>query len=67
MKMPRKYRILEDPYFPADKVLTGLKGSTFLDHGVVYAPYMPELNNPQDDFSPVKGNENEQTNKNRNI
>jgi hypothetical protein len=36
-----KWVVYEDPFFDADKILIGLKGSSFLDAGYVWAPYVP--------------------------
>lgn len=54
-----RYVLYKDPYFPTNKILVGLKGSTFLESGYVYAPYVPLILTPviyaQEDFSPRKG------------
>lgn len=54
-----RYVVYKDPYFPANKILIGLKGSTFLESGYVYAPYVPLILTPviyaQEDFTPRKG------------
>jgi hypothetical protein len=54
-----RFVVHKDPYFPSNKILVGLKGSTFLESGYVYAPYIPLLLTPviyaQDDFTPRKG------------
>lgn len=54
-----RYTVMKDPYFPVNKVLIGLKGSTFLESGYVYAPYVPLILTPviyaQEDFTPRKG------------
>lgn len=54
-----RYTVYKDPYFPANKILVGLKGSTFLESGYIYAPYVPLILTPviyaQEDFSPRKG------------
>jgi len=36
-----KWVVYEDPFFEADKMLIGLKGSSFLDAGYCWAPYIP--------------------------
>lgn len=36
-----KWVVYEDPFFEANKMLIGLKGSSFLDAGYVWAPYIP--------------------------
>ena len=54
-----RYTVYKDPYFPANKVLIGLKGNTFLESGYIYAPYVPLILSPviygQEDFTPRKG------------
>lgn len=35
------YNIYTDPNHPAEQTLTGLKGSSFIETGYVYAPYVP--------------------------
>lgn len=54
-----RYTVYKDPYFPANKILVGLKGNTFLESGYIYAPYVPLILTPviyaQDDFTPRKG------------
>lgn len=39
--LQNKWLVVVDPYFPAGKMLVGLKGTLFTDSGVVYAPYVP--------------------------
>lgn len=36
-----RWRVFVDPFFPTGKALLGLKGTTFLDAGYTYAPYVP--------------------------
>lgn len=54
-----RYTVFVDPYFPVNKILVGRKGSSFLETGYVYAPYIPLILTPtiygQDDFTPRKG------------
>jgi hypothetical protein len=54
-----RYTVYKDPYFPANKILVGLKGKTFLESGYIYAPYVPLILTPviyaQEDFTPRKG------------
>lgn len=54
-----RYTVYKDPYFPANRVLLGLKGNTFLESGYIYAPYVPLILTPviyaQEDFTPRKG------------
>jgi Major capsid protein Gp23 len=54
-----RYKVYRDPYFPANKVLIGHKGTSMLDTGYVYAPYVPlqltpTMYNPFT-FAPIKG------------
>ena len=48
-----------DPYFIRNVVLVGRKGSSFLESGYVYAPYVPLQVTPTifgiEDFVPRKG------------
>jgi len=39
--LQNRWRVIVDPYFPSGKALVGLKGTTFLDSGYTYAPYVP--------------------------
>jgi hypothetical protein len=54
-----RYVVYKDPYFPANKILIGLKGDSFLETGYIYAPYVPLILTPviyaQEDFAPRKG------------
>jgi hypothetical protein len=54
-----KLEIYVDPYFPRNVVLIGRKGSSFLESGYVYAPYVPLQVTPTifgtEDFVPRKG------------
>ena len=54
-----KWMVYEDPFFPRDKMLLGLKGGSFLDAGYVWAPYVPLQVTPTfldpSDFSFRKG------------
>ena len=54
-----RYVVYKDPYMPAQIVLLGHKGNTFLEAGYVYAPYIPlqltaTIYDPND-FTPRKG------------
>jgi hypothetical protein len=54
-----RYQVFRDPYFPADTILLGHKGTSLLDSGYIYAPYVPmqltpTMYNPFT-FAPVKG------------
>jgi hypothetical protein len=54
-----RYTIFRDPYFPVNRILIGLKGSTFLESGYIYAPYVPLILTPviydTEHFTPRKG------------
>jgi len=54
-----RYQVFRDPYFPANQVLMGHKGTSLLDTGYIYAPYVPlqltpTMYNPFN-FTPIKG------------
>ena len=54
-----RFTVYRDPYFTANQVLIGHKGTSLLDTGYVYAPYVPlqltpTMYNPFN-FTPVKG------------
>ena len=54
-----RYTVYRDPYFPPNQVLIGHKGTSLLDTGYVYAPYVPlqltpTMYNPFN-FTPIKG------------
>ena len=54
-----RYQVYRDPYFPANTVLIGHKGTSLLDTGYIYAPYVPlqltpTMYNPFK-FTPIKG------------
>jgi hypothetical protein len=54
-----RYQVYRDPYFPPNQVLIGHKGTSLLDTGYVYAPYVPlqltpTMYNPFN-FTPIKG------------
>lgn len=55
----KKWDVYVDPYFPRNCVLVGRKGSSFLESGYVYAPYVPLQVTPTifgtEDFVPRKG------------
>ncbi len=54
-----RFVVYKDPYFPRNQILIGYKGSTFLETGFVYAPYVPLIVTPTifapEDFTPRKG------------
>ena len=39
--LQNKWTVYEDPFFARDQMLIGLKGSTYLDSGYAWAPYIP--------------------------
>jgi hypothetical protein len=54
-----RYQVFRDPYFPPNTVLLGHKGTSLLDTGYIYAPYVPlqltpTMYNPFN-FTPIKG------------
>ena len=55
----KKFDLYVDPYFPRNLILIGRKGSSFLESGYVYAPYVPLQTTPTifgpEDFTPRKG------------
>ena len=55
----RKFDVYVDPYFLRNVILVGRKGSSFLESGYVYAPYVPLQVTPTifgtEDFVPRKG------------
>ena len=54
-----KMKLYKDPLFPNCKILMGFKGSSVLDSGYFYAPYIPLLSTPTvldpNSFTPNKG------------
>lgn len=56
--MNNKFEIYVNPYFPRNVILLGRKGSSFLESGYVYSPYVPLQTTPTifdpDDFTPRK-------------
>ena len=56
--MNNKFEVFVNPYFPRNLILVGRKGSSFLESGYVYAPYVPLQTTPTifdpDDFTPRK-------------
>jgi len=54
-----RYIVYKDPYLPAQLIILGHKGNTFLEAGYIYAPYIPlqltqTITDPND-FTPRKG------------
>jgi len=57
--LSKKFDVYVDAYFPRNVLLVGRKGSSFLESGYVYAPYVPLQMTPTifgtEDFVPRKG------------
>jgi hypothetical protein len=57
--LSKKFDVIVDPYFMRNVVLIGRRGSSFLESGFVYAPYVPLQTTPTifgpEDFVPRKG------------
>jgi len=57
--LSKKFDVFVDPYFLRNVILVGRKGSSFLESGYVYAPYVPLQVTPTifgvEDFVPRKG------------
>lgn len=57
--LSKKWDVYVNPYFPRNLILIGRKGSSFLESGYVYAPYVPLQVTPTilgiEDFVPRKG------------
>ena len=55
----KKFDVIVDPYFLRNVVLIGRRGSSFLESGYVYSPYVPLQTTPTifgpEDFVPRKG------------
>lgn len=58
-QLSKKWDVWVDPYFLRNVILIGRKGSSFLESGYVYAPYVPLQVTPTifgiEDFVPRKG------------
>jgi len=57
--LSNRYQVFRDPYAPANTMLIGHKGSSILESGYIYAPYVPMqltpvMYNPFD-FKPIRG------------
>ena len=54
-----RFTVYKNPYLTENVVLTGFRGSNFLETGAVYAPYVPLIMTPlvydPSDFTPRKG------------
>ena len=57
--LSKKFDVIVDPYFLRNVVLVGRRGTSFLESGYVYAPYVPLQTTPTifgvEDFVPRKG------------
>jgi len=57
--LTKKFDVIVDPYFIRNVILVGRRGSSFLESGYVYAPYVPLQTTPTifgpEDFVPRKG------------
>jgi len=57
--LSKKFDVIVDPYFLRNVILIGRRGSSFLESGYVYAPYVPLQTTPTifgpEDFVPRKG------------
>jgi hypothetical protein len=54
-----RYQVYRDPYSPANTVLIGHRGSSILEAGYIYSPYVPMALTPvmynPFDFTPIRG------------
>lgn len=54
-----RYQVYRDPYAPANTILIGHKGSSILESGYIYSPYVPMVLTPvmynPFDFKPIRG------------
>lgn len=54
-----RYQVYRDPYSPANTMLIGHKGTSILESGYIYAPYVPMQLTPvmfnPFDFKPIRG------------
>jgi hypothetical protein len=54
-----QFKVYKDPLFPRDLILVGYKGTTFMDAGYFYCPYVPLQLTPTimdpESFNPRKG------------
>lgn len=44
--LSKRWDVYNDPYFPRNVILVGRKGSSFLESGYVYGPYIPLQTSP---------------------
>ena len=57
--MSNRYTVYKNPYMTSNEILLGFKGSSFLETGAVYAPYVPLIMTPlvydPTNFTPRRG------------
>ena len=57
--LANRFQVYKNPYMTENVILTGYRGSQFLEAGAVYAPYVPLMMTPlvydPDTFTPRKG------------
>lgn len=57
--LAQKYKVYKHPWFTANKILMGYKGTSWIETGYVYAPYIPLWVTPlildPNDFTPRRG------------
>jgi hypothetical protein len=57
--LQNRFQVYKNPYMTENVILTGFRGSNFLETGAVYAPYVPLIMTPlvydPSDFTPRKG------------
>jgi len=57
--LANRFQVYKNPYMTENVILTGFRGSQFLEAGAVYAPYVPLLMTPlvydPETFTPRKG------------
>jgi len=55
----QRWQVYKNPYMTTNVILMGFKGSSFLESGAVYSPYVPLIMTPViydvDNFTPRKG------------
>ena len=57
--LAQKYKVYKHPWFTANTILMGYKGTSWIETGYVYAPYIPLWVTPlildPNDFTPRRG------------
>ncbi len=57
--MSNRYTVYKNPYMTSNEILLGFRGSSFLETGAVYAPYVPLIMTPlvydPQNFTPRRG------------